>query len=647
MTKTTKLTLLLTTILVLGILSIPIAPKIVEHRISESSIHGMSVNNSRFLQPHLLSTVVSSASFGGDSIDYCTDMTIDDFGNVYLTGYTNSQNFPQQGYGDTAVIAGYDCFVMKFNPTCDVLIYSAIIRGSGSDEPSAIDVDSQGNAYVVGETTSTDFPTTNAFDDSFNGGSDGFLFKLNPEGDTLLYSTYIGGSNYDSAEALLVESSDTVLISGYTNSYEFPVTEGAFDETYNAVGDGFILKIDINSNVLIFSSFFGGFGWDSLYCIAQDSVGDIYVAGRTTSRDLPTTAGAYDRTYNGGSYDCIAFKMNGNGSSLIYSTYYGGSSWDYITSIQVDSSGNAYLFGATYSSDFPTKNGYDDSLGGNCDAYVLKLNRYGNSIEFSTFVGGSSYDFGCGFSLGSSGSIVITGETKSDDFPITTGAISKSMNGPSDIYVLMLNSSGREILYSTYFGGSYYEDPYAVVLDSDGNAIVTGETESSDFPLEEGYSDLSKGGRDCFLIRIPDLTDSDGDMLTDEEEVTLGTNINNIDTDADTYSDYWEYQNGFDPTDPIVPLSEPILYYMPLAAPVSLILIISMLILFRKQIIMSYRLIWPQNRRVLLYECPSCHMKFEAPVSGVGSRKRKCPECGTLAKKENQIQYIDENSHDS
>ncbi len=590
-------------------------------------------NDNNHAPMRLLSNPLYSTFIGGEANEYSTDIATDNLGNIYITGYTYSSNFPVKGYNETSQEGDADCFVMKFNSAGNDLIYSAIIGGSGYDVAYSIDVDSEGNAYVVGRTASYDFPTLNAFDDSYNGGSDLFLFKINSAGDALLYSTYIGGSNYDSAESVCLDQSGDVYIVGETDSLDFPITAGALDESYNADGDGFVLKFNTQCDALMFSTFFGGFEDDYLVSVTVDSVGAVYVAGYTSSEDIPITSDAYDRSYNGGYSDSIIFKLNSEGNSLLFSTYYGGAQRDYPSSILVDSYGNSYVVGTTYSSDFPSENAFN----GEPDCSVLKLNRYGNSSIFSTVVGGSDYDFGNDLAATSDGCVVVVGRTYSNDFPITSAAIASSKNRQSDMFAFKLNNTGNELLYSTYFGGSLDDQAEAITLDSYGNAIITGGTYSSDFPTKDAYSSASNGNRECFLLKIPDLTDSDGDLLTDIDEISIGTNLNSGDTDFDSFSDYWEYQNGFDPTDSAVPLSEYLIFYATMIELVTLVAVAIPAIAFRHQISGAFYRILPFSHHSLLYECPSCKTRFEAPSAGAGSRRRKCPECGVKATKENLV----------
>ncbi|MGC8767656.1 MAG: SBBP repeat-containing protein, partial [Brevinematia bacterium] len=218
------------------------------------------------------------------------------------------------------------------------------------------------NVYVAGRTYSTDFPTTSrAYDTSFNGGgSDAFISKFDANLSSLLASTFLGGSDNDAARAIAIDSSGNVYVAGDTDSKNFPTTSRAYDTSFNSVlySDAFISKFDANLSSLLASTFLGGSYWDEAHTLAIDSSGNVYVAGRTESTDFPTTPGAYDTSYNGMYVDAFISKFDANLSSLLASTYLGGSSDDEANAIAIDSSGNVYVAGYTagyiWSTDFPT-----------------------------------------------------------------------------------------------------------------------------------------------------------------------------------------------------------------------------------------------------------------------------------------------------
>ena len=231
---------------------------------------------------------------------------------------------------------------------------------------AGIAVDTSGNAYVTGYTCSSDFPTTaGAFQTTFGGGlTDAFVTELNPTGSGLVYSTYLGGSGYDDGFGIAVDASGNAYVTGFTDSTDFPTTAGAFQTTFGGFGDAFVTELNPTGSGLVYSTYLGGSDDDEGYGIAVDTSGNAYVTGYTHSSDFPTTAGAFQTTY-GGDRDAFVTKLNPTGSGLVYSTYLGGSDCDFGVGIAVDTSGNAYVTGITFSSDFPTTAGaFQTTLGG-------------------------------------------------------------------------------------------------------------------------------------------------------------------------------------------------------------------------------------------------------------------------------------------
>src|SRR3989442_681315 len=241
-----------------------------------------------------------------------------------------------------------------------VLFYSTYLGGSGSEEGLGIAVDTAGNAYVTGPTYSTNFPTTpGAFQTTFGGDIDAFVTKLNPIGSALVYSTYLGGSARDEAMGIALDAAGNAYVTGNTFSSDFPTSPGAYQTTFGgglSVGDAFVAKLDPTGSALIYSTYLGGSGDDRGWGIALDSSGNAYVVGATSSTDFPTTPGAFQTIFGGGPSDAFVAKLNPIGSALVYSTYLGGSDDHKGCGIAADgiSGPNAYLTGETASTDFPT-----------------------------------------------------------------------------------------------------------------------------------------------------------------------------------------------------------------------------------------------------------------------------------------------------
>jgi len=299
----------------------------------------------------IIDPLIYSTFIGGSNSDWGYDITVDNNGNAYITGMTGSSNFPTTlGAYDVTFNGFVDIFVLKLNQTGQSLLYSTFIGGTLVDHSFSITIDDYCNAYVTGYTNSSNFPITpGAFNSTNDGSYDVFVLKLNQTGTALIYSTYIGANVEDEdGKGITVDASGNAYVTGWTYSATFPTTTGAFDTTFNGTRDGFVLKLNQTGASLIYSTFIGGssdLDWGS--SIAVDIVGNIYVTGSTDSSDFPTTPDVYDRTFNGGNNDVFVLKLNQTGSSLVYSTFIGGSGDDYGDGLAIDNDDNAYLTGGT------------------------------------------------------------------------------------------------------------------------------------------------------------------------------------------------------------------------------------------------------------------------------------------------------------
>jgi len=366
-------------------------------------------------------SLVYSNILDGEDNDYGYGIAVDSSGNAYVTGSTYSTDFPtKKPFQPSLIGTTYDAFVTKFTST-GTISYSTYLGGNDEDYGRGIAVDSSGNAYVTGNTKSTDFPTKNPFQDSYGGGNnDIFVTKFTSTG-TLSYSTYLGGDLSDVGYGIAVDSSGNAYVTGSIFSTDFP-TKNPFQP--NAGGglygfwdrDAFVTKFT-STGTLSYSTYLGGDDDDYGYGIAVDSSGNAYVTGNTDSTDFPTK-NPYDDTKDGSYDDAFVTKFTSTGT-LSYSTYLGGSDDDSGRGIAVDSSGNAFVTGSIYSTDFPTKNPFQPNAGGGFadhDAFVTKFTSTG-TISYSTYLGGNDEDYGLGIAVDSSGNTYVTGYTTSDDFP--------------------------------------------------------------------------------------------------------------------------------------------------------------------------------------------------------------------------------------
>jgi hypothetical protein len=396
------------------------------------------------------SALVYSTYLGGTNNDSGLGIALDTLGDAYVTGYTLSTDFPTTPGAFQTACAGscayQDAFVTELNPTGSALVYSTYLGGTGADVGQGIAVDASGDAYVTGDTLSSDFPATpGAFQTTCGGGpgnctiGDGFVAKLTSDGSGLVYSTYLGGSSVDQALGIAVDASGNAYVTGGTSSSDFPTTPGAFETTCPAQdsctpGAGFVTKLNSPGSALVYSTYLGGSHGGAGFGIVVDNSGDAYVTGTTDSTDFPVTPGASQTTFGGGETDAFVTKMNSSGSGLVYSTFLGGSGIDQGFGVALDSSDNSYVTGSTYSSDFPTTPGAFQTTCGGCsgttaDAFVTELNSAGSSLVYSTYLGGSNADGGQSIALGASGIAYVTGYTYSIDFPITPGAFQTKCGG--------------------------------------------------------------------------------------------------------------------------------------------------------------------------------------------------------------------------
>jgi hypothetical protein len=456
-----------------------------------------------------------STYLGGSDYDQSNGIAVDASGDAYVTGYTSSSNFPTTtGAFQTAFGGASDAFVTELNPTGSALVYSTYLGGSGYDQGNGIAVDASGNAYVTGSTSSTNFPSSSgASQTASGGGTDAFVTKLDPTGSALGYSTYLGGVDEDQGTGIAVDALDNAYVTGFTFSSTFPTTPGAFDTIFGGtpfLEDAFVTKLNPLGSGLVYSTYLGGSDVDQGRGIAVEASGNAYVTGYTYSSNFPTTTGAFQTTFGGGSFDAFVTKLNPAGSApLLYSTYLGGFNYDVGLGIAVNTLANAFVTGYTYSPNFPTTTGaFQTTFGGTSDAFVTKLNPTGSSpLVYSTYLGGYDVDWGLGIAVDALDNAYLTGYTESSNFPITSGALQPTRGGVVDAFVTKLNPTGSSpLVYSTYLGGVNYDEGFGIAVDPLDNAYVTGYTYSPNFPTTTGAFQPTFGGYlDAFVTKITDV----------------------------------------------------------------------------------------------------------------------------------------------
>jgi hypothetical protein len=455
--------------------------------------------------------LVYSTYLGGSDTDEVRAVAVDAAGNAYVAGQTFSTNFPianalQGGFASSSTVTS-DAFVAKLNATGSGFVYSTYLGGNSQDAGIGIKVDSSGNAYVVGITGSTNFPAVNAFQSNLAGSHNAFLAKLNAAGNDLVYSTYFGGNASDDGLGIAIDSAEDAYITGDTSSTNFPTMNALQSKhaTDNQGYDAFVAKFAPTGTSLVYSTYLGGSGtFDFGNSIAVDGVGNAYIGGSTQSTDFPILGGV-QRTYPGGLFGGFVTKLTPSGV-LSYSTYLGGNNDDYVQGIAVDASGDAFVTGPTSSTNFPTAGSpFQPRLRGSGNAFVSKLNPTGNALVYSTYLGGTGGDYGSAIAVDAAGNAYVTGGTRSTDFPAANAVQSvhaADRNG-QDAFITKLNSGGSALGYSTYLGGSQDELGFGIAVDASDDVYVVGRTGSQDFPTVAPLQARFAGGmNDGFVTKL-------------------------------------------------------------------------------------------------------------------------------------------------
>jgi uncharacterized protein (TIGR03437 family) len=522
-------------------------------------------------QPLIIDPVLSfSTYFGSSGNEAIRGMATDSAGNVYVTGSTTSTDLPANGLqkqfagkGSTllGVVTIGDAFVAKFSPAGS-LLFLTYLGGSAEDVGSALTLDKSGNVYVTGYTDSSNFPVTSGAAQTTWGGrggnmliqaGDAFVAKLGPNGDQLVYSTFLGGRNDDWGSAIAIDAAGDAYITGGTLSDNLPVSSNAAQTTYKRAGtqeifprfdaplltsgDAFIAKINPAGSAILGLTYLGGSYDDMAWALTLDGAGNVYVGGNTLSTDFPTTNGAFQTKFAGSDLfnniffnlgDGFIAKLKGDLSAILYSTYLGGTGDDAVTAIALDSAGNAYVTGATTSQSLGTANTLQQGFKGPFaapvadqlvgDAFVAKIAPDGKSLGFFTYLGGSSDDVGMAIALDASGNVVVTGTTQSTNFPVSTNALqAKSPLAASQVggggcgFLVMIDPTGKTLIYGSYFGGSSADIPTSVAIDASGNILLAGAAMSTDYPtVKPNQATYGGGSSDGFLAKFTGFTTSGG-----------------------------------------------------------------------------------------------------------------------------------------
>jgi len=486
----------------------------------------------------VIDPVVSYATYlGGNNFEQGMAVAVDAAGNAYVAGYTASTDFPLANALDRSLgkKGDIDVFVTKMNSAGTGVVWSTYLGGSASsDRAVGIAVDATGSVYITGSTSGADFPTTsNAWQPASAAG--GFVAKLAPAGNALAYSTYVANTN---PSAIAVDASGSAYVTGSATS-GFVTTPGALGTVtgYPAGSTGFVLKLNPSGTAPIYATFLGGAGGDDATSVAIDLRGNAYVAGWTTSPDFPVH-NAFQATRSAGK-DAFVAKLASDGAQLLYSTLLGGALDDAVNGIAVDTAGNAFIVGETYSWDFPVKSGFQMQKAGQRlvnssvgNGFVAKLAPAGNALVYASFLGGEvcqtlcqlvfgpapqyRADAGYGIAVDAAGHAYVTGIARSYTFPLVdSSAVRKQEDNQDSAFVAKVAVSGGTLLWSTFLRTGYNESDSkvtrlapgaatAVAIDAAGAAYVTGDADgaSNFLPTAGAFQGTSTIGAAAVVVKF-------------------------------------------------------------------------------------------------------------------------------------------------
>jgi hypothetical protein len=459
-------------------------------------------------QPLIIDPVISFSSFlGGSADDAITAMALDASGNIYVTGWTSSLDFPVVNARQGTFGGAVDVFVTKINAAGNAMLYSTYLGGRMEDRALGIAVDSSGAAVITGWTLSSDYPVVNAVRTVYGGNRDAFVTKLSPAGNSLVFSTFLGGTLQDAGNGVTLDRLGNVYVTGSTTSSDFPILN-PLQTVNHGQQDAFVTKLD-PSGALLYSTYLGGAADDIGNAIAVDNVGNAYVTGSTNSQNFPV-ASAF-QSANAGGQDAFVAKINAAGSALAFSTYLGGSGGtvgqpEMGSAIALDGAGDIYVAGTTSSANFPIANAFQSSnRGGPMDGFVTKFNPSGSALLYSTYLGGSNADYVTSLATDTAGDAYVAGYTISADFPVSS-PVQSAKSGLYNAFAVRLPPAGGAISFGTYLGGEASDAANAIAIDSTGNIYLAGQTLSYAFPSVLPIQVMNSGGYGGFLARIQMFT---------------------------------------------------------------------------------------------------------------------------------------------
>jgi fibronectin type 3 domain-containing protein len=459
------------------------------------------------IDPGLLFTTL----FGASLSDSGEGLAMDDEGNMYIVGATDSPDFATPGAYCVTYNNFTDVFVAKMRALGTRPVFVTYIGGQASDFSRTIDLGPDGGIYVAGNTRAEDFPIKGpAISTELDGYQDNFLVKLSNDGSSLLYGSYIGGNESEGTRNVHVNSAGEVYIIGITYSGTLPTTPNAFMRRLAKKPDAYAVKLDSSLSKIVYCTYIGGTGRETNMISRIDPSGNVYIGGQTNSHDFPVSPGAYSTKKMGDEYgyDCFVFVLNHNGTERLYATYLGGREAEEIQDIAVGKNGSVYITGSTVSEDFPlTSNALRSNLTESEDAFLTVMDGTLSTLEFSTYWGGMSSDVGVSLAFGPTGDVLyLLGLTVSTDFNTTHGAFDRKLRGGQDLYVSGFDVTTWEVAYSTYIGGNSQDGTdstsHAMKCDDQGMLHIVSPTRSTNFPITPGGNDTRNGTSDVAIIKI-------------------------------------------------------------------------------------------------------------------------------------------------
>jgi uncharacterized repeat protein (TIGR01451 family) len=482
---------------------VPVASR---YRVSGNTV-GVDVSSYDAALPLVIDPVLSYSTYlGGGDVDRGFAIAVDGTGSAYVAGFTMSTDFPLAS-ASQPTSEGQDIFISKLTPAGSSLVYSTYIGGSGSDMARALALTSSGEVFLTGTTDSANFPAGAGGMKDRGLGVDAFVVRLSADGDTLVYSAVFGGDGADTPNGIAVDADDSAFITGETNSNDYPTQNPI--QIHSGAGnvDAFVSRLDATGSVFFYSTYLGGSDTDTGFAITVDGTGNAFLAGTTASDNFPTRQPL--QVDNAGAQDGFLTEIASTGTSLVFSTYFGGGASDSVRGIDLDASGAIYVAGETFSSDFPTQAPMQATPGGGGDAFVAKFAAGGGSLSYSTYIGGGGDDQANGIIVDTVGAVYITGFTRSTNFPTQLPIQTDPDGAGSDAFVAKVTVAGTRLAYSTYLGGNGDDRGDAIAIDGSGGAYVTGTTLSSNFPLQSPIHG-DRAVEDAFVTKI---ANSVGDLV--------------------------------------------------------------------------------------------------------------------------------------